>query len=493
MTVARLKKTMASRILTGLTGALLLSAAVVGPVPITHAASASTFSPGAAWKDQNGNALQMHGLGIVKSGSTWYAFGEDKKGESSSDTSFRAIPCYSSTDLQTWTYHSSALSKQASGDLGPNRIVERPKVIYNASTRQYVMYMHIDSPSYSEAKVGVATSSTPCGPYTYRGSFQPLGFQSKDEGLYQDTDGTAYLMSRDPQHGLRIDRLSADYLSVASNVALFPDLEAPAMMKSGGRYYLLASHLSGWKTNDNVYAGATSLSGPWTSFTDFAPAGTSTYNTQTANIIPVSGSSGTTFIYAGDRWNSSDLGNSPLVWLPITVSGTTLNVGWFNSWSLDVSAGTWTAGSSVPSAAAHVLASGADNQVVDVAKASKNDGAAIDQWPATGGANQSWNLHRASGNVFTVVSAESGECLTVSGASTSAGGALIQWPCSSAADQLWAFDAVGDYASSSNTSYIVRNLNSGLVVDIPKNSTVAGTALDQWTGNGGANQVWRVS
>ncbi|MEE4545867.1 hypothetical protein V2S66_28345 [Streptomyces sp. V4-01] len=65
----------------------------------------------------------MHGLGIVKSGGTWYAFGEDKTGENSPDTSFRSIPCCSSTDLHTWTYRSSALSRQASGDLGPKRVV----------------------------------------------------------------------------------------------------------------------------------------------------------------------------------------------------------------------------------------------------------------------------------------------------------------------------------------------------------------------------------
>lgn len=119
-------------------------------------------------------------------GSTWYGFGEDKTGETSSDTSFQDIPCYTSTDLGTRTYQGVALARQSSGDLGPGRIVERPKVIYNASTSTYVMYMHIDSTNCSEAKVGVATSSTPCGPYTYRGSFRPLGNLSRDLGLFQD-------------------------------------------------------------------------------------------------------------------------------------------------------------------------------------------------------------------------------------------------------------------------------------------------------------------
>jgi hypothetical protein len=59
------------------------------------------------------------------------------------------------------------------------------------------MYMHIDNSGYSEAKVGVATSSSVCGQYSYRGSFQPLGYQSRDIGLFQDSDGSAYLLSED--------------------------------------------------------------------------------------------------------------------------------------------------------------------------------------------------------------------------------------------------------------------------------------------------------
>lgn len=244
-------------------------AALLLPATQAHAATVS-FTLGAARTDTSGNTLQLHGLGIIKVGSTWYGFGEDKTGESSSNTAFQDIPCYSSTDLQTWTHQGVALPKQSTGDLGPNRVVERPKVIYNASTSTYVMYLHIDSSNYSEAKVGVATSSTPCGPYTYRGSFRPLGFQSRDMGLFQDSDGTAYLLSEDRANGLRIDKLSADYLSVDSSVALFADYEAPAMVKANGTYYLLASHLSGWSTNDNVYATTTSLSGTWSSFRDFA-------------------------------------------------------------------------------------------------------------------------------------------------------------------------------------------------------------------------------
>ena len=321
--------------------ALLLAAPLLALAPAALAAPAA-IHPGAPWQDQNGNALQMHGLGIVKVGNTWYGFGEDKVGENQHDTSFRAIPCYSSTNLATWTYVRESLLHQRSGDLGPHRIVERPKVLYNASTKRFVMYLHIDDPTYAEAKVGVATSTGVCGPYSYRGSLRPLGQQSRDIGLFQDTDGTGYLLTEDRAHGLRIDRLAADYLSVTTSVAVLGRFEAPAMAKVGGRYYLLGSHLTGWRTNDNEYTTATSLSGPWSAWHPFAPAGSHTFNSQTANVITVQGSRATTYVYAGDRWLPDDLGNSPLVWLPLGISGTRVSMAWHDTWSIDTTTGTWT-------------------------------------------------------------------------------------------------------------------------------------------------------
>src|SRR5262249_29851470 len=127
----------------------LFAAAVVagGAVAIIpHVASAATvaITPGTAWKDTSGHPIQAHGGGMIKIGATYYWFGEDKTGESKGDTPFRNVPCYSSTDLAHWTFVRNVLTAQKSGDLGPGRIVERPKVIYNASTKQYVMYFHSD-------------------------------------------------------------------------------------------------------------------------------------------------------------------------------------------------------------------------------------------------------------------------------------------------------------------------------------------------------------
>ncbi|MEV6011400.1 RICIN domain-containing protein [Streptomyces sp. NPDC051976] len=487
----------------------LLAAAALGALGLlaspsaAHAATAS-FTPGQVWKDTSGNALQLHGLGIVESGSAWYGFGEDKAGENSGDTSFQDIACYRTTDLAHWTYQGQALSRQSSGDLGPHRIVERPKVLYNAVTRTYVMYTHIDNSSYSERKVGVATSSTPCGPYTYRGSFQPLGHMSLDMSLFQDTDGTGYLLTEDRANGLRIDKLSADYLGVASAVNLLPgangsgdDYEAPAMVHVGSRYYLLGSHLSGWATNDNVYSSTTSLSldpAQWAPFRPFAPAGTRTYDSQSANIIPVQGGFGTTYIYAGDRWNTSDLGNSPPVWLPMTISGTTVAVGWQNSWSLDTTAGTWSGGSPHPAAGSAYLTNANSGKVLDVADESTADGGKVIQWQSHNGANQQWALKQVSGGVWTLTNAHSGKCLDVSGASTATNATLDQSSCvAGAISQQWALTATGDYTAAGDTAYTLVNMGSGWTADVSGGSTGDGAPVIQWTATGGANQTWNLT
>jgi len=203
------------------------------------------------------------------------------------------------------------------------------------------MWMHIDNSTYGEARAGVATSKTICGDYTYLGASQPLGFQSRDENVFQDTDGTAYLLTEDRANGLRIDKLSADYLSVESAVFLYSeDYEAPAMFKSGNTYFMFASHETGWDPNDNIYSTATSLSGPWSAWNNFATVGSDTFDSQTADIVSING----VIMYMGDRWISTDLGASTYVWLPLNISGTTATLTNEVNWILNIAAGTWTVG-----------------------------------------------------------------------------------------------------------------------------------------------------
>src|SRR5581483_1595005 len=85
---------------------------------------AATITPGTDWNDTQGNVIQAHGEGIIEVDGKYYLLGEDK----TNGSAFQNVKCYSSTDLKNWTFVSNVLTRQASGDLGPNRIIERPHV-----------------------------------------------------------------------------------------------------------------------------------------------------------------------------------------------------------------------------------------------------------------------------------------------------------------------------------------------------------------------------
>lgn len=283
--------------------------------------------------------------------------GEDK----TNGTAFININCYSSTNLVEWDYEGALLTQTASGDIGPGRIIERPKIIFNKSTNKYVMWMHIDSAAYSEAKIGVATGDTVCGKYTYLGNERPLGFQSRDSGTYVDDDGKGYLLTEDVchnralhpstllkcsqrQNGLRINLLSDDYTKIINNTYVFAEkYESPALIKKDGVYFMFASRLTGWNPNDNYYSTATSLSGPWSAWKFFATGGTNTYASQTTFVLPV----GDGFVYLGDRWvPPPNLIRSTYIWLPLSISGTTASMASKTNFILDPVTGVTTTGPS---------------------------------------------------------------------------------------------------------------------------------------------------
>jgi hypothetical protein len=455
--------------------ALLAAAAVGSGVASPAAATPVTITPGTVWNDTAGHVIQAHGEGITKVGDTYYWLGEDK----TSGSPFQNVRCYSSNDLKNWTFVANVLTRQGSGDLGPNRIVERPHVIYNAATSTYVMYMHIDNSGYSERKTGVATSSSVCGSYQYRGSFKPAGHDSLDDNLFLD-GGTGYLLSEDRTNAkLQIYQLSADFLSVASLVKTLNQYEAPAMVKIGGTYYLFGSHLTGWNTNDNQYATATSITGTWSAFRSFAPAGTNTCNSQTTAIVPVAGSSGTGYVFLGDRWNPNNLADSRYVWEPLTVNGTTVSMACSSSWTVDTATGTvGSGGGGNTGTGTSILRGVGSNRCLDVPNASTADGTQVAIWDCNGGSNQSWTL--TASRQLTVYGTK---CLEVAGSSTSAGAAVQIATCTGAANQQWNVNGNGT----------ITGVPSNLCLDVTSGATANGTKVEVWTCNGGTNQAWTRS
>ncbi len=337
-----------------LTGLSLLTLLCFSVLPIsTPAAPQSEFRPGEVWLDTDGQPINAHGGGFLRYGEKYFWYGELKIGKTRTPESNRSwggtrvesagVSCYSSTDLYNWKNEGNVLRAvpgDPQHDLHPSKVLERPKVIRHAGSGKFAMWMHIDSANYKLAHAGVATSDNPTGPFHYLGSMRPDDSMSRDMTVFQDDDGKAYLVYASEENAtMHISLLSDDYLKPSGRmVRVFEgrSMEAPAVFKHAGKYYLMASGCTGWAPNAARSAVADSMLGPWKELGNpcRGPESELTFKGQSTFILPVAGRPGT-FIFMGDRWKPRDLQDSRYLWLPVKLTGTGFEVEWRDAWHLE--------------------------------------------------------------------------------------------------------------------------------------------------------------
>ncbi|HMH32832.1 MAG TPA: glycoside hydrolase family 43 protein [Puia sp.] len=307
--------------------------------------------PGAVWKDVDNHTINAHGGGVLYFHDTYYWFGEIKKGKTwrvpgiTSWEDYRVaaggVGCYSSKDLMNWKYEGVVLASEKhdpAHDLHTSRVIERPKVIYNSSTHKFVMWMHIDKEDYGYARVGVAVSERPQGPYRYVESLRPNGQMSRDMTLFQDDDRKAYLVySSEDNRTMQVCLLSDDYLRPTTSykrILIDANREAPAMFKYQDKYYLITSLCTGWDPNKALYAESLQPLGEWKMRNNpcTGPDADSTYHAQSTFVLPIAGKNNA-FIFMADRWNKSNLEDSRYLWLPLRIDQGKPVVEWKTAWS----------------------------------------------------------------------------------------------------------------------------------------------------------------
>jgi hypothetical protein len=309
------------------------------------------FRPGEIWNDSGGKPIQAHGGGVLYDGGTYYWFGENKDAPNTvgNRVDVLGVSCYSSTDLVHWKNEGivlPAVPDDPAHDLYPRRVAERPKVIYNAKTQQYVLWLHVDSPDYTYARTGRAVSDSPTGPYRYLGSIAPAGADSRDMTVFQDNDGSAYLFfSSDWNKTMRIAKLTDDYLDTTDTVAeafVGQSREAPAVWTHEGCYYFIGSGCTGWAANEAQYAVAPSPLGPWEVKGNpcLGPGADITFGAQSTFVLPIADKPGA-FIFLADRWNADNLQDSRYVWLPLELDGDQVMIRWRETWDMSVFGGEW--------------------------------------------------------------------------------------------------------------------------------------------------------
>lgn len=303
----------------------------------------SVFLP----KDQNGEIVHAHGGQILFEDGWYYLIGESRVGRAK-------VACYRSKDLVSWEFRNNILTLDSpvqkhpqmvsdlrlevegrAASIGSGCNIERPKVLRNPQTGQYVMWMHWELPDdYSEARCAVAVSDAIDGEYTYLGSFRPIGHMSRDCTLFQDDDGTAYFISSSRENlDTHIYRLSADYLTIDRlERILWPgqQREAPTLFKRNGWYILLTSACTGWAPNQGSYAFSKTPGGDWSQRRDFGDG--TTFRSQPTWVLPVHNArtGANDYWYLGDRWGGKDgYFTSQYVLLPIRfASDTELYLDW---------------------------------------------------------------------------------------------------------------------------------------------------------------------
>ena len=274
-------------------------------------------------------------------------------------------------------------------------ITERPKMLYNESTEQYVLIWHADGPSdeniakwlkdpsqspsrYTRASMGFAVSDTPYGPFevvnVQRMNYVE-GYYDKSQGMARDMnvfiDDTdidkngvkdAYaIYSSEENAKMYISLLNGDYTGPATQgtqdsmalgdgtvvktfaARVLPDnnREAPALFKYDGYYYMITSGTSGWNPNKATYYRSTSIYGPYEAMGDPC-AGTDsalTFRSQSTCVFPVDAEKGK-FMYMGDRWLVGDTGSaawwSSYVWLPVQINEDhTITLNRYEDWDME--------------------------------------------------------------------------------------------------------------------------------------------------------------
>jgi hypothetical protein len=217
------------------------------------------------------------------------------------------------------------------------------------------MWLHWEGMSYATAEAGVFTSDTVDGDYTQVRHFRPNSNMSRDDTLFKDDDGKAYFLSAANNNAdLALYELTDDYTDMKRQITtLWPGSyrEAPAIMKVAGVYFIVSSGATNWDPNQQKYATASSMQGPWSSLSNLGDA--TGFDTQTSFIIEVKGTKATSYIYAGDRWQDPDLKSSKYIWLPLQVDGKKLALNYHESWQLNVTTGEWSAGAADTDLIAH--------------------------------------------------------------------------------------------------------------------------------------------
>lgn len=157
---------------------------------------------------------------------------------------------------------------------------------YNEKTGKVVLSAHYeDQGGYTAAKIFLA-QITPKGGIEVGTMERPLGYDSRDQALFIDDDGTGYLLSATNMNSdiniYKLDETWTRPVALVNTICKGQHRETPSIIKKDGEYYFFSSKASGWYPSQAMYASAEKPDGVWTSLREIG--NNSTFGAQFNNI-----------------------------------------------------------------------------------------------------------------------------------------------------------------------------------------------------------------
>ena len=125
---------------------------------------------------------------------------------------------------------------------------------------------------------------------------------------------------------------------------------------------------------------------------------------------------------------------------------------------------------------------------IDLSNYSLNNGGKIHLWEANGNDNQTWKISRDVDGYYRIASAWSNKSLDSTDGTPIPGRQLQVWDTDpSNLNQKWAITSV------TGGAYVLRNVGTGLVIDLSAGQAHNGNTIDGYLPNGTTAQQWRLN
>ena len=272
------------------------------------------FYPGQEWLDTNGKPIQAHGGSILTVNGIHYWYGENKeKTDGKNGIWHWGVRCYCSNDLYNWEDCGLIIppdEKDEASPLHPSSMMDRPHILYNKRTKQYVCWLKIMEKNGEQTET-VLTANRLLGPYTIvRKGLRPLGMSAGDFDLATAPDGKGYYFFERVHSETIIADLTEDYTNVTGYYSThFPQPQPPFVREATahfirhGKHYLVTSGTTGYLPNPSQLAVADTWHGPYRVLGDPHPGDESqtSFHSQITSVFKVPGKRDL-YIALADRW-----------------------------------------------------------------------------------------------------------------------------------------------------------------------------------------------